>query len=400
MVVDASPRSNRHLFLAVAMVLASACGPADRVVERPATVVNNLVVLEVRVNDGQPVSFILDTGASTSVVDTAAAARAGLKTGAAGQATTGGGAVEAAEIAGARLSIGPLVWNPLPLVAIDLSGLRAGLGHPIDGILGYDVFARHVVEIDYRAHAVRFHPAEAWTRPSDVDEVPLRLVEQIPLIDVRLRGSGAGERTARLELDTGQTGALTLTQEYVERERLIAAKHPKQAITAGAILAGRVPAYVTRLDAIAIGGVQLGRPVATIAAAEVAGVDGETVGLLGGEVLRRFDVFVDYSRSRVLLRRNRDLELPLEFDMSGISFSAFGDDMTSYRVRSVLPGSPAASAGVMIGDVMTAIDGRSTTDVPLSELRQMLRIADVTYTMTLARDGETRTITFRTRRII
>jgi C-terminal processing protease CtpA/Prc len=90
----------------------------------------------------------------------------------------------------------------------------------------------------------------------------------------------------------------------------------------------------------------------------------------------------------------------MEFDMSGISFAMGGDDGSSYRVRSVLPGSPAADAGVAVGDVAAAIDGRAMADVPLSELRQILRVPDVEHTMTIVRDGAARTITFRTRRII
>jgi hypothetical protein len=37
------------------------------------------------------------------------------------------------------------------VVAIDLTGLHAGLGRHVDGILGYDIFCRYVVEIDYAA---------------------------------------------------------------------------------------------------------------------------------------------------------------------------------------------------------------------------------------------------------
>lgn len=392
--------TGRQVIALSAMMLACACGRSDRAVERPARLINNLVVLEVRVNDGRPMSFVLDTGASTSVIDSTVAAREGLAAGPSEQATTGGGKVEASSIAGARVSIGPLVWNPLPLAAIDLAGLRAGLGHPVDGILGFDVFARHVVEIDYVASVVRFHPPDAWSPPDDTFEVPLRMVNQIPLIDVRVRSVAGIQQIARLEFDTGQTGAMTLTREYVDRERLVADTQPKQSITAGAILAGRVPAFVARLDSIAIGRTRLAAPIATITPAEAAGVEGDAVGLLGGEVLRRFDLWVDYARSRALLRPGRDWTAPFEFDMSGISFSATGDANASYRVRSVLPGSPAAEAGVATGDLVTGIDGRPAAEVPLSELRRLLRVADAEHAVTIARDGTVRTVTFRTRRLI
>lgn len=39
----------------------------------------------------------------------------------------------------------------LDVIAVDLSGLASGLGHRIAGILGYDIFERYVVAIDYVA---------------------------------------------------------------------------------------------------------------------------------------------------------------------------------------------------------------------------------------------------------
>lgn len=342
--------------------------------------------------------FVLDTGASTSVIDTAAAARLGLKVGSTENATTGGGTVASARISGARASIGSLVWNGLPLVAIDLAGLRAGLGHPVEGVLGYDVFARYVVEIDYVASAVRFHDSTRWQPPDGADRVSLLLPEQIPLVDVGVRGVSGGFSTARVEFDTGQTGALTLTQRHVEQQKLVEHQQPALTITAGAILAGGVAAYVTRLGVLEIGRAQVDAPVITVASEEAAGVAGETVGLLGGEVLRRFDLFVNYSNREVWLRPNRDFGAPLEFDMSGMSLAA--TDEEAYRVRSVLPNSPAADAGVKTGDLVTAIDGRPAADVTLPDVRRMLRVPSVTYLMTLTRDGSVRMITLRTRRMI
>jgi hypothetical protein len=44
--------------------------------------------------------------------------------------------------------------------------------------------------------------------------------------------------------------------------------------------------------------------------ASAAGISGETMGLLGGEVLRRFRVFVDYSRSQLFLEPNEHVREP------------------------------------------------------------------------------------------
>ena len=91
--------------------------------------------------------------------------------------------------------------------------------------------------------------------------------------------------------------------------------------------------------------------------AEGAGVSGSTVGLLGGEILRRLKVTVDYSRSRIILEPNAQLDAPMEFDMSGMSLAAVASDPSTYRVRTLIEQSPAADAGVAVGDLLMAIDG-------------------------------------------
>jgi len=132
--------------------------------------------------------------------------------------------------------------------------------------------------------------------------------------------------------------------------------------------------------------------------AEDAGIEGGTAGLIGGRVLRRFTLIVDYSRSRILLEPNRMAREPDEFDMSGMSLAARSDHV--YGVRTVIDGSPAADAGIRPGDIIDAIDGRSARALALDEIRQLLQHEGGTYTLRVRR-GETVTeVRLTTRRMI
>jgi predicted aspartyl protease len=88
------------------------------------------MIVEGRINGSEPLSFIVDTGASASVVHHARAEQLRLPLRSKEEATTGGGTVEAIQIQDASLSIGEATLRNLPLVAIDLTALRAGLGVP------------------------------------------------------------------------------------------------------------------------------------------------------------------------------------------------------------------------------------------------------------------------------
>jgi len=50
-------------------------------------------------------------------------------------------------------------------------------------------------------------------------------------------------------------------------------------------------------------------------------------GIIGGEILHRFNVVFDYEREQLLLKPNAHLQEPFEYDMSGLSLAACGSGL-------------------------------------------------------------------------
>ena len=101
-----------------------------------------------------PLHFLLDSGASDSVLDLGTARRLGTKLGAVetvqGVHTRGSAwrvPAFAAEVGGAPV--------PSSMLAIDLAAVSAECHRHIDGLLGADFFRGRVVQIDYKAQKVR-----------------------------------------------------------------------------------------------------------------------------------------------------------------------------------------------------------------------------------------------------
>jgi hypothetical protein len=375
--------------------------PSPHPVEITADIVNNLVLVPVSVNGSTPAPFILDTGASTSVLDEADAAQFGLTPGGKVTAGTAGGSIDAATLRNVTLELGGVTLPAFDMVAIDLSGVEAGLGQHVAGILGSEIFKVRVVEIDYANKVVRLHDAPGFSYGGSARPVAMVFRDDIPLVRPIFVTPAGEEMDTKVEFDTGQAGALTLIRPFAIGAELMDPAHPGVPITTGAILAGKVPASVMRIGSIRLGAASLTNVVTNVTpTAEAAGVSGETMGLLGGEVLRRFRVFVDYSRSEVFLEPNGNVAEPFEFDMSGMSLAAQGATLHEYRVRSIIPGSPGAEAGLVAGDILVSVDGRASNTMTLTEIRNMFREPNRQFALELTRGAKRLAVSMKTRRLI
>ena len=382
----------------IVLLVAVACARGSVVEDMAVRVDGNLVLVPTHVNESSPLTFILDTGASSVVLDNRRAAELGLDTVASDDAQTGGGAVKAGEAEDVTIHVGRAELAGITVATIDLRPLDGALGMRIDGILGYEIFAKYVIEIDYAAQHVRLHDPSRY-RDAGRNAVPMTLEERLPVIRVDLARAAGGTAEAKVELDTGLTAGLMLTRTFVESNRIVDPVQPRLRITTGALLPGKVSAEVVRLAAVRVGSFHLERIVANITpTSEEAGVSGNTVGLLGAELLRRFTVVIDYPHSRLLLEPNAALLEPDEFDMTGMSLAALVPQ--TYSVRLVLEGSPAAEAGVQAGDVLVAIDGRPASQMALSTIRALFQQEGNTYTLQMKRGDTAREIRLTTRRLV
>jgi len=233
------------------------------------------------------------------------------------------------------------------------------------------------------------------------DVLPAELVDGTPYVPATIELPGTGSAPLRLLIDTGATSVLALNTPTVDRLRLAEPPSAILPIVSGPLLAGRPQSAMRRLPAIRLGSQRLTHAVVVLAR-ETEGdrADSTHDGYLGGELLQRFTVWVDFPHQRIVLVPGPSMGEPFEFDMTGVSLMASGPDFTEKRVRSVLNGSPAAAAGFEAGDVLKSIDGEPTATMTLDGIRALFRVPDRTRTIEVVRAGEAKALTLKTRRLI
>lgn len=367
----------------------------------PIEISNNHVFVKVCAGD-TPLDFILDTGAGATFFDLNHAKALGLKIGSAfsvrgaGAGTVAGGRVDGGEIS----LVGTGLKQPVSS-AIDLSNLPSREGHRMDGILGYDFISRFVLAIDYVKQELRLYDPGSFQYSGPGTTVPVTFFNNHPHINTEVRLADGTAIPGRMIVDVGSASSLSLAKPFVDENHLRDRVGPIVRRRGGGGVGGATWTDVGRVAGLRIGNLEIARPT-TVLFGDSAGVfttPGTWVGNIGGEVLRRFTVFLDYKHNRMIFEPHAGTTEAFESDMSGIGF-VMDDSLRTLIVDTVVPDSPAAAAGIVSRDTITAIDGRPSTSTELRELRKRLKREGERVSFTIRHGGEAKTVVIVTRRLV
>jgi predicted aspartyl protease len=170
-----------------------------------------LVVVEGKIGNLEKLSFLIDTGASPSVIDQRIATALGL-TRTVGKMDLANKTVQTELASLPFIEVGSARAEGLPVFVQDLSSIEKRLGRRIDAVVGLDILGKSSFSIDYKTKQLRFGPVER-TRSTVSFETGTPFV----IIEVRLHN-----RPVRLLVDTGAS-ALMLFQSRVTDPLLLVA---------------------------------------------------------------------------------------------------------------------------------------------------------------------------------
>ncbi len=257
--------------------------------------------------NGKPASVVLDTGASLTVVDETAALAAGATKGdAVAVAANGPATVSAWQAKGLSVSLdGTTITQPAAL-ALPLVASMAGYvpSHPLEVILGADFLRRYVAEIDYVRSRVRLFDPQGYRPPVGSAALPVRYVNDRPVVEGSLRVAGKTLDKVSMLIDTGTGLTLDLTNLLVLRTD-IARRVKGETYQTLAGLGGWVDVRDAPGTRLRLGGVELKADARIVLTAE--GASGAGAGydaILGDGALSRLHLTMDLSRSTVYVRAN------------------------------------------------------------------------------------------------
>lgn len=297
--------------------------------------------------DGRPVTAILDTGVSYSVLARRFAEAYRLPVRAEGRATVIGGSVAIGRVATRAVAIGAVTRRGGSLAVADLPAAATGSALAVDLLVGRDLTAPYALDIDYQAR--RFRLLRSGTRPFAGVTAPLSIAPE-RMVYVSAIGA-AGATLAPMVVDTGDGSAITLGPAAWATARA-AAGPVTTTVSFG--LAGAVVSDMAIVPALRIGDA-IARDVEV--RVEPAGGFSDTIGVagrIGSGFLQRYRVLLDPAAGHMLLGPTPQTDAPTLRSTSGLLLALAGERL---RVLHVMRGSPAAAAGWQEGDTICAVDG-------------------------------------------
>jgi hypothetical protein len=364
--------------------------PADAATTIPFDLVDNRVMIEVTLNGHGPFRLLLDTGASGLVVrEEVAAALRMPRFGTHEESGVGEATVQSHESRFESVDIAGLSLGSQDCTIIAFDDTPAVWGRErFDGIIGLPVFERWVVRIDYAARAVTFSEPKAFKRQANAVKIRLKRPNQIPLAIATIDGLSGS-----FGIDTGARSSLILSSPFIDAHHLRDRYRTSFETITGWGIGGPVRSQLARVRAMTLGQKLTMRGIVARLSTQTRGSLASTSmdGLIGGDVLRRFAVTFDYSRSMMLLEPNQRFKKEDDWDGTGMWIGQHGD---AFEVLDIVPGGPAALAGVKKGDAIVAIDGRPTRSLslPVERLALYYHGQPRTVRLTIRADGGERTV--------
>ena len=370
--------------------------------------IGNLIILPVELN-GVKLSFVLDTGVSKPIlfnltnIDSLQIRNAetilirGLG---------GGDPVEAIRSKRNFLRVGNAInINQDVYVVFDKDlNFTPRLGIPIHGIIGFSLFKNFIVEINYASKYLKLYkPATyKYKKCKKCETFNLSFYNNKPYLEAEVLIE-AEFKPIKLLIDTGSSDALWLFED-----KFLGIKPPNKMFfndflgkgLSGNVYGKRSKVKTLKLKRFELNNVNSAFPDSS--AISYARKFTKRNGSICGDLLKRFNLIIDYKNARLTLKKNKNFRTPFYYNRSGIIIEQrgfivvkeeaasretnYGSSKSSpsikissvnqytyntkpaYTIVEIRKDSPAERAGLLEDDIILSINGKQTHTLELQNV--------------------------------
>jgi hypothetical protein len=344
-------------------------------VEIPFELYNNLIVVPVILNGMLPLRFIVDTGVQTGILTQKAFSDILNLSYSRKYTIAAPGSekiVEAYVTNNVTLDLPGIhgTGHALLVLEEDYLELRNYLGTDVHGILGYELFSRFIVKVNYEKKILTVSTPAKFRAKGKYQKIPIQVEDTKPYIMAKVKLVSGETIDGKFLMDSGASHGLLI--EPVSDTRI---KVPEHSVSSqiGRGIGGIITGRVGRISSFTLGRYELENPIVNFPDPN-SYMDslkiGRTkrTGTIGGEVLSRFTVIFNFSKEVVYLKKNAAFKKKFYYNLSGLTVKAKGSDLNTFEITEVRDRSAAKLADVKEGDIILSINGIPAQNLDLNQI--------------------------------
>ncbi|GAA4799944.1 hypothetical protein GCM10023231_30880 [Olivibacter ginsenosidimutans] len=357
------------------------------------TLVGGVVVLQARLdNFPDTLNFIMDTGSGGISLDSTTATSLGLKAEPSEIRIRGvAGIRKVSYLYNRRLTFPNYTIDSLNFHINDYTFLSSVYGVKVDGIIGHSLFSRYIIKLNYDDSVMQICSQGTIRYPSGgfllKPNIKSLVVQNASLKDRR-------EISARFLHDIGAGVCVMLSKEFVKDSTLLAWNRklwPKE----GHGLGGKIDMELTVIKELKFGPYKF-KHVPTLIFDDVFDVTSYPYlgGLIGNDILRRFNIIYNYACGDVHLKPNQSFRDRFDYAYSGLDLQLINGVTV---ISDVAKGSPADLAGLKAEDIVLGLNNNFGMD--FLSYKKALQRAKKEITFLVRRKEELLIFKFKTKNI-
>ncbi len=326
-------------------------------------------------------NFILDTGSGGISLDSTTCAGLGYSPVRSDTLVTGmGNAHRAKFIYRQQLHLPGLTVNNLDFHVNNYEVLTSVYGEKIDGIIGYSFFRRYIVKIDFDSLRIEVWRPGALTYPKNGTLLKPAFTT-LPIQNLHIKDGRKID--FNFYFDTG-AGLCFLMSEAFAKDSAVLLRRRKPIATQAEGMGGKLQMKLTVVKLVQVGHYKF-RNVPTYLFKDDFNVTSYPYvgGLLGNDLLRRFNLVVNYPKREIHLKPNGHFNDSFDYAYTGMA-TYFVDG--EILIEDIVPGSPADRAGLQVNDVLVGVGVNFTNNI--MQYKTLLQNARQRISVVVRRNGE------------
>lgn len=360
----------------------------------PFEMVGSYIVLKVSVAGSSPLNFILDTGLRNTIItelhdeqsiDIAVNHQQDL------QGLGQGVAIRSLISYNNVLTLGKLSLKNKTVYVLqnDIFNLSNKTGRKINGMIGFDLFTDHIVEINYSRLRIYFYSPAQFRAPEKYSVMPMIVERQKMFLQLSVLETDATKRNIKMLIDTG--AELTAWFQTLRPDAInIPEKSMRASIGHG--LNGEIKGLLARVPQLCIAKFCVKNPIVAFPdssdiAPAIENTDRD--GTIGARMLWRFNTIYDVPNQKFYFKPNARLNAPFKYNIAGIEIVQTNQMFRQYEIVNVWDASPAHVAGLKSGDIIEEINFVKLFDKDIETVRAFFESTSInSMKITVQRDNQ------------